>query len=77
MGAMVEASSLTAIDAVGRTARTGRTGPHRIEVELPGPAVDVGAVGFVERSEGHLVVAEHRRLELLVMSDPVGVLLPP
>ena len=57
--------------------RAGGVGGAGIEVELPGPPGGIGAVGLVERPQGHLVVAEHGRLELLVVGDPVGVLLPP
>jgi len=59
------------------TGQVALAGLGRVEVELPGAALDIGAVGLVERPEGHLVGGQHTGLEQLVVGLPVRVLLAP
>ena len=61
----------------GAPGRPGWPGLHRVEVELPGPPFLVGVIRLVERAERGPLVAEHRRVELLLVRGPVGVLLAP
>ena len=67
-------AGVSAVTGVGPGRSGGGAG---IEVELPGAPLGVGAVRSSSDPRATSSSAEHGRVELLVVGDPVGILLPP